>query len=239
MGKRVNYEIVGENGSVGVVLFANNSHDGVDPDRIFVDFLSSATSAISDMVVDLLSLRYRSDGGNNSMGQRIFNIDLAPGDHEYVLRAIPAAHTRGLPPESLRLERHNPDGTIDRLSPHTLQPVLRVPYLRALFQPQAWIEDHAVDSGTEIAFDAGPILLSLPADIFRRIVSEISSYGGDLDILAEEAGLVGRAPSRHSGPYSVRIHEPDLQVFLAGIGIDDVAAVFDDDLAAIRAKYTA
>lgn len=113
-------------------------------------------------------------------------------------------------------------------------------FLNALFQPQTWVHDDAVDSGPAVEFDAGAALLSLDAASFRRVCQEIRKpYGRDLDALAEAAGLVGDDADQHDGPFSVSVESYDLADFLFELGVTDLDAVSDEDLARMRTEYDA
>ncbi len=114
------------------------------------------------------------------------------------------------------------------------------PVLAATFQPQYWGDDHAVNFGRPYSFDATPALLSLTADQIRRLGAEASKTSGrDLDILAERSGLVANCgfPDGHDGPFVVNL-DMDLRTFLQfDLGIDDIAALSDNDLVRIRDGY--
>jgi len=113
------------------------------------------------------------------------------------------------------------------------------PVLNATFQPQQWVNDHAVDDGASFDFDAGPALLSLSADRVRFIVGEVERHWGrDLDMLAEAADLIGNGEDQHSGPFYVDVDADDLVGFLKEVGIADVSKLTDDELARIRDGYS-
>jgi hypothetical protein len=110
------------------------------------------------------------------------------------------------------------------------------PTLNATFQPQQWINDHAVDSARSVRFDAGQALLSLSLDRLRYVVKEANKTSGrDLDILAEQAGLVGSGSDRHDGPFYVSLEQSDLSDFLFDIGVRDLDALDEETWAAVKA----
>lgn len=113
-----------------------------------------------------------------------------------------------------------------------------VPALAAHYQPQQWIFDTAMDSEPSRAFDAAAVLLSLKADQFRKVDSEMRKDSGrDLDLIAEAAGpAVTRG---HTGPFEVRIHREDYLEWLEKMGFDphDVAAVSDAVMDKMREDY--
>ncbi len=121
MGKRVNYEIVGDEGSVGVVLYANNSHPEIEPDALFVRAVVE-NGSVSEAVRSLLGATYPSADGNHREGQAVFTVDLNPGDREYVVRARPEALFEGRW-EVCYFERVDLDGTVTEIDPDTCEPV--------------------------------------------------------------------------------------------------------------------
>lgn len=125
MGTRVNYELVGPEGSVGIVLYANNSHGDVDPDRLFVDAVRSGLT-VTQAVKALLSEHYPNHGGKHRQGDPVFTVDLEPGDREYVLRARPDAMLEG-GWETCYFERVENDGTVNAIDPDTCEVVPTAP----------------------------------------------------------------------------------------------------------------
>jgi len=114
MGKRVNYEIAGEDGAVGIVLYSNSSHPDIDAEALFAEYLAE-TTPLSKGVRSLLGLEYPSTEGNNREGAPIFTIDLEPGDREYVLRAVVTSMFEGHPTKPIRFERDYGDGRVVHL----------------------------------------------------------------------------------------------------------------------------
>ncbi len=114
------------------------------------------------------------------------------------------------------------------------------PVLNAVFQPQQWINDYAMDCASAFEFDAAPAVLSLNAEQIRHVVKEASaSSGRDLDLLAEAANLVGAGDGQHDGPFCVRVDAMDLADFLFDVGVTDLQALTDDNLDRIRVDYCA
>lgn len=112
----------------------------------------------------------------------------------------------------------------------------QVPALSAQFQPQQWINDHAMDSDPTVAFDAGPALLAMSAGDFRNFDIEIRKDSGrDLDMAAYVAGLT----KGHSGPFRVDVDRTDYLAWLEAIGFDpnDVISVDDSVMEKMRAEY--
>jgi hypothetical protein len=128
MGTRVNYEFSSDEGPAGLVLYVNNSHGDVDPDRLFADAVVRSTS-ISKMAVNLLSETYPTTGGNHRAGEPVFTVDLDAGDREYVLRAVFGGVFEGVPTDRPVIERHELDGTVCEIDPDSLEPVA-VPFSR-------------------------------------------------------------------------------------------------------------
>ena len=106
------------------------------------------------------------------------------------------------------------------------------PTLDAFFQPQAWVNDDAVDSAPGEAFDAADAVLSLTAAELRHLDGEMRRPGRDLDVLAERAGLVG-TDGAHDGPFYVDVEVSDWDGFLEATGLDPRTTT-DADIAAVR-----
>lgn len=120
---------------------------------------------------------------------------------------------------------------------------MSAPSLMAIFQPQEWINDNAVDSGPDIEFDAGTALLAMSADQLRRVYQESRKlYGRDLDLVAEKAGLVMNAEGcadGHDGPFTVDIATDDIVKFFADLGTYKIDTMTDEDLVRHRETYGA
>lgn len=98
--------------------------------------------------------------------------------------------------------------------------------LKATFQPQEWIHDHAIDSAPSFEFDAAPSLLSLTLDQLRYANENVhKSAGRDLDLVAEGAGLIGSGKEQHDGPYRVDVDEDEFDAFLSEIGAADLSTM--------------
>jgi hypothetical protein len=110
MSMRVAYEITNEQGKALVVLSANNSPQAMDTDRLFVEAIREGYT-LSDGLASLLECRD---------GARVFNIDLTPTDHEYVLRARVVSEGEESP-EMRHFERVDLDGTVSIVHPYTLE----------------------------------------------------------------------------------------------------------------------
>lgn len=75
-------------------------------------------------------------------------------------------------------------------------------HVPAVFVPQAWIRDHAVEIDGRAVFNAVPELIKLDFESVSRIVAA----GEDLDFLSD--GLAAR--TGHAGPFEVKLDEADL-----------------------------
>ena len=110
-----------------------------------------------------------------------------------------------------------------------------MPTLTATFHPQQWVNDHAMDSAPSFEFDAAAALLALTAQQVRFLAAQTRERSGrDLDHLAEAANLVGDGPEQHNGPYRVTLDADELDAFLSAVGLDDLPALTDADVARIR-----
>lgn len=87
MGQRINYEILGSDGTPAVVLYSNSSHEAVDGERIFRQVIEHHFPLVTEIVKLLLEIRYPSAGGNHREGDPVFWIDLEPGHRDFVLQA--------------------------------------------------------------------------------------------------------------------------------------------------------
>jgi hypothetical protein len=109
--------------------------------------------------------------------------------------------------------------------------------LPAVFQAQQWVHDDAIDSASARVFDAGMTVLSLSVVQLLYVRNQVhKEFGGDLDLVAEKAGLVGNERHQHHGPYSVRIDKDELDQFLASVGIKDHWLLTPEDLQAARER---
>lgn len=112
----------------------------------------------------------------------------------------------------------------------------QLPDLTATFQPQQWIDDHALPSGPVVVFGAGVALLSMSAYDLRRFDQEVRRRSGrDLDQLAVVAGVIGD----HNGPFEVRMELSDYLGWLDAVGFDpsDMAHLNDQRLEEVRQRY--
>lgn len=115
---------------------------------------------------------------------------------------------------------------------------MTTPQLSALFQPQRWIHDVAIDSEPAFEFEVGEILLSLPVDRFKYAVGQAyRDFGRDLDEIAEKAGLVGDASDQHDGPFQVEIDSYDLDMFLEEIGVENYKKLTATEWDQIRFQF--
>lgn len=119
MGTRVNYEITNADGVPAVVLYANNSHPDIEPDRVFVKAIRDCRT-LSTGLSELLAARYPSAAGNHVAGQPIFTLDTEPGDREYVVRAQAEQLFEGAP-QVTYFTRDNLDGTVLQIDPETFE----------------------------------------------------------------------------------------------------------------------
>lgn len=119
MGTRVNYEITNEDGKAAVVLYANCSHSGVEPDRIFVEAIRDCRT-LSTGLAGLLAARYPWADGNHRAGDPIFTLDTEPGDREYVIRAQAEQLFEGAP-QVTYFTRDDLDGTVRSIDPKTFE----------------------------------------------------------------------------------------------------------------------
>jgi hypothetical protein len=117
------------------------------------------------------------------------------------------------------------------------------PRLPAAVQPQIWVNDNAVDSGSSIAFDAHDAMLGTRAANFRRMAEEIlRGIGHDYDDLALDAGVIGAwlNGSEHATFY-VTVDEHDFRDWLEALDITEEEALEMNDelLQQIREKAAA
>jgi hypothetical protein len=112
--------------------------------------------------------------------------------------------------------------------------------LEARVQPQIWVNDHAIDSGSSIAFDAAPQMLKLSARQFAAIAEEIIiDNGHDYDELALDAGIVDDwLASNTEATILVTIDSDDLIDWLERIGLteNEGLAMTDELLAKVRRR---
>ncbi len=100
------------------------------------------------------------------------------------------------------------------------------PRLTAVFRPQAWRNDQAIDIDHSVRFDATAKILRLSAGEIRSF----RYFGDESDALAEDL------PARkdHTGPFEVDV---DLDIWLEEHGVEDRRSITDAQWEAIRAIY--
>ena len=76
----------GRRRGVAAVLFTNSHHDSEWPETIFDAALKTFGCGVSSLVEHLLRIRYQKACGHHRQGDRMFSVDLAPGDREVVMR---------------------------------------------------------------------------------------------------------------------------------------------------------
>ena len=86
MGRRVNYELCGEGAITSTILFSNSHHESEVPEELFKDAVARFGCGVTALTEYLLGLRYSQSSGQHRAGDRIFSIDLSPGDREVVIR---------------------------------------------------------------------------------------------------------------------------------------------------------
>lgn len=115
------------------------------------------------------------------------------------------------------------------------------PVLRAVFQPQAWIFDDAVDCARAVPFDAAPSLFepgvspSWLADVLTGILDGGIPPAG-LDEVAEDLAR------DHGGPFTVRLDAEDLIAFLSELGagsFEEGDEISESDAGRIGSAYAA
>lgn len=84
MGTRIGYEI---GHPAAVTLYSNSSHPAEDPEIHFRALVREFAGRPTSLVAELLELTYQTTAGSNRAGDPLFNVDLYPGDREYVLIA--------------------------------------------------------------------------------------------------------------------------------------------------------
>jgi hypothetical protein len=83
MGTRINYEI----GSLpSVILYSNSHHASEDPEAVFRTAVEQHGVGQTDLVRSLLNSFYKTASGHHRPGDYMFSVDLAPGEHDKVLR---------------------------------------------------------------------------------------------------------------------------------------------------------
>ena len=100
------------------------------------------------------------------------------------------------------------------------------PRLMAVFRPQAWRNDQAIDVDHPVRFDATAKILQRSAEAIR----DFKHNNYDSDDLAEDLP----ARNRHDGPFEVDV---DLDAWLEGHGIMDRKALTEEQWAEIRQRY--
>ncbi|MBK6616376.1 hypothetical protein [Ottowia sp.] len=85
MGARINYELV--NGRLLVaLLFSNSHHDTEVPLALFQRLVTEFGSKVTSLLEQLLLARYQVTCRGHQAGDRVFAVDLCPGDRELVVR---------------------------------------------------------------------------------------------------------------------------------------------------------
>lgn len=123
------------------------------------------------------------------------------------------------------IESHYP-GLIELKEGDTDQP-LCWPLLLASFRPQVWVNDYAVDNGSQVVFDATATFLS--RDLGAIHAFKENDY--DSDYLAEDL------PERdnHGGPFEVDV---DVDAWLEKNGfLDGREGLSEDDLRTLRIRF--
>lgn len=95
--------------------------------------------------------------------------------------------------------------------------------LPARVQPQLWVNDNPMDSGSSIDFDAAPQMLKLTARHFAAIAGEIIiDNGHDYDDLAIDEGVVDEWLAKNSeATILVSIDSDDFIDWLERIGLTE------------------
>lgn len=99
--------------------------------------------------------------------------------------------------------------------------------LPATVQPQLWVNDHAVDTGSPIHFDAQSAMLGLPARLFARYADEIlNERGHDYDDLAINSGVVDDwLQDNKEATFLVTVDRQDFYEWLDTVGVAGLEAV--------------
>src|SRR3546814_672571 len=111
-----------------------------------------------------------------------------------------------------------------------------LPRLTAIFQPQQWIHDNAVDSDRKVEHDVTEALLQLTPDEIRRVYRDaakiIPAYD-DFDEFAVRSGMLGD----HEGPFRVEIRDGDIMDLFWVCGFGDLDELDKAGLARMRGMY--
>ncbi|BCB22249.1 hypothetical protein [Bosea sp. ANAM02] len=84
-----------------------------------------------------------------------------------------------------------------------------IPSLPAYYQPQVWIDDHALPDGPKVQFDAAIALFELPNEPFTAAVQSILAGNvRNLDPVGEAA-----VEESFNGPFYVRIERDDFETW--------------------------
>lgn len=88
MGTRVNYEVLGEDGTQpAVIFFSNSHHDSEDPQKVFAKLVKKM-AGVRALVAAVLAVNYQTSNRGHRAGDPMFSIDLYPGDREFVVKAV-------------------------------------------------------------------------------------------------------------------------------------------------------
>lgn len=90
----------------------------------------------------------------------------------------------------------------------------------ATIQPQAWVNDYAVDAGPAGEFDISKTLAAMDANQRLKFLREVSGPGADLDWVYDEAVANGTANPGH-GPYYVSADPDALKSWFASHRLAD------------------
>lgn len=99
--------------------------------------------------------------------------------------------------------------------------------LPASVQPQVWVDDHAIDSGEAIHFDAQLAMINLRASLFARYADEIlNDRGHDYDDLAINAGVIQEwLDENDEATFLVTVDKQDFVHWLESVGVTELEAV--------------
>lgn len=99
--------------------------------------------------------------------------------------------------------------------------------LPARVQPQLWVNDNAIDTGSSIDFDAHDAMLGLSARHFARVSEEIlNQRGHDYDDLALNSGVIDEwLEDNKEGTFLVDVEEYAFAEWLQTIGVTELQAI--------------